>query len=199
MVTTRLTRAEQVNRNRALVLDAARQVFLERGYAGATLEAIAETAGFSKGVMYSQFASKADLMLALIDARIEERAAENVRIAARSAGIEGLLRLMRANARRNADGGDWARLLIEFRVVAARDSKVNDRYAALHGRALDMFAEAVRTILVRGGLSSSYPPRVLAELIFALDSGRVLEQAAGTSQLDVDLVVDFIVRSATPL
>ena len=60
----RLTRAEQSERNRGLVLAAARRVFLARGYHGATLEQIADEAGFSKGVVYSQFESKADLFLA---------------------------------------------------------------------------------------------------------------------------------------
>ena len=68
--------------NRASVLAAARRVFLAKGYAGATLEAIAEEAGFSKGVVYSQFGGKADLFLALLDARIDERAAQNERVAA---------------------------------------------------------------------------------------------------------------------
>ena len=63
----RLRRAEQVERNRGAVLEAARQVFIERGYAGASLEAIAEEAGFSKGVGYSQFGSKPELFFALLE------------------------------------------------------------------------------------------------------------------------------------
>ena len=62
---TRLTRPQQVERNRERVLDAAREVFTESGYVKATLDAIAARAGFSKGVVYSQFDSKADLFLAL--------------------------------------------------------------------------------------------------------------------------------------
>jgi AcrR family transcriptional regulator len=197
VATVRLTRAEQVNRNRARVLGAAREVFLERGYAGATLEAIAENAGFSKGVVYSQFASKADLFLALLEARIVERAQQNAEIAGAEAGLAGLRALLTANARRNEDGGDWARLLIEFRLVAARDPAVNARYAALHRRSLEHFGEAVRAILTRGGLTTVFPPPVFAELIFALDAGRVLERAAGTSQLDVDVVVDLLERLIT--
>ena len=76
-VMKRLTRVEQSERNRGLVLVAARRVFLARGYHRATLEQIADEAGFSKGVVYSQFESKADLFLALLEARIAERAAEN--------------------------------------------------------------------------------------------------------------------------
>ena len=106
----RLTRAEQTERNRALVLDAARRVFLARGYHGATLEQIADEAGFSKGVVYSQFDSKADLFLALLQARIEERAAENARLAESLAGNGGLPALVEHLARGDqATPGWWPR------------------------------------------------------------------------------------------
>jgi AcrR family transcriptional regulator len=198
-MTTRLSRVEQVERNRGLVLDAARRVFLERGYAGATLEVIAEEAGFSKGVMYSQFASKPDLFLALLERRIAERAEENARVAADHAGIDGLGALLRTNARHTEEGGGWPLLLVEFRVVAARDPALNARYAALHAHAVDQFAEAVRTILARDGLAPVYPPRTFAELIFAVDQGKVLEQAAGAAELRSDVLIDLLARLVEPL
>src|ERR1700683_5836072 len=85
---TKLSREERVERNRRLVLEAARRVFLARGYASATLDVIAEEAGFSKGVVYSQFASKADMFLALLEASISERAGQNERLAERLEGRE---------------------------------------------------------------------------------------------------------------
>ena len=85
-MSTRLSRAEQNGRNRTLLLAAARRVFLDRGYYAATLEQIADEAGFSKGVVYSRFASKADMFLALLEDRIEERAAANADLARRLAG-----------------------------------------------------------------------------------------------------------------
>lgn len=193
----RLSRVEQVERNRALVLDAARTVFLEQGYAGARLETIAEEAGFSKGVVYSQFAGKADLFLALLERRIAERAELNRRTAAEHAGIEGLRALLVANTRRESEDA-WAQLLIEFRVAAARDPEVNARYAALHARTLDLFTEAIATILARGGLAPVHPAPVLAKLILTLGSGRVLENAAGTGSVDVEVVVDLLSRLVEP-
>src|SRR3954447_23251781 len=187
----RLTRAEQGERNRALVLAAARRVFLERGYSGATLEAIAEEAGFSKGVVYSQFAGKPDLFLALLEARIAERAEQNALVSAGLAGLDGLRALLDANARVSEEGGDWSRLLIEFRVIAARDPILNARYAALHAQTLDHFTEAIAGILSRARLTSAYPPRAFAELILAIDAGRVLEMAAGTSELRLEHLVDL--------
>src|SRR5215510_4477838 len=91
----RLRRVEQVERNREVVLEAARRVFLARGYAGATLEAIADDAKFSKGVVYSQFESKADMFLALLERRIAERAADNERVVEKLAGRSAIVALTR--------------------------------------------------------------------------------------------------------
>ena len=55
---------------RAQLLAAAREVFGAHGYHAATLEEIAEEAGFSRGVVYSRFKTKADLFLAMLEERI---------------------------------------------------------------------------------------------------------------------------------
>src|SRR5262245_64069879 len=91
---TRLRRAQMVERNREAVLRAARRVFLDKGYAGATLESIAEEAGFSKGVMYSQFHSKADIFLTLMERRMEERNEQNEHVLAGYGSAEGLRKLI---------------------------------------------------------------------------------------------------------
>ena len=61
----RLTRAEAKSRTRQLLLDAAASVFARKGYVGASVEEIAETAGFSIGAVYSNFGSKEELFLEL--------------------------------------------------------------------------------------------------------------------------------------
>src|ERR1700691_6279572 len=99
----RLTRTEQTERNRALLLAAAREVFLERGYHCASVDQIADQAGFSTGVVYSQFDGKADLFLTLLEARIEQRAAGNARAVETLAGEAGLARLLQHGATGDAD------------------------------------------------------------------------------------------------
>src|SRR3954465_11737054 len=69
----RMTRAESKAATREELLDAARRVFLERGYHGASLELVARAAGYTKGAVYSAFASKADMFLALYDREMEAR------------------------------------------------------------------------------------------------------------------------------
>src|SRR6059058_1167580 len=56
---------------RDAMLDAAAEVFTERGYRGATVEAILERAGLSKGAFYWHFESKDELMLAVLAERVE--------------------------------------------------------------------------------------------------------------------------------
>jgi len=69
----RRTRAESRAETRAAILDVARHLFAERGYRGASLDSIAEAAGFSKGAVYSNWPSKEALFLDLLDsARVEQ-------------------------------------------------------------------------------------------------------------------------------
>jgi AcrR family transcriptional regulator len=195
----RLTRTEQTERNRGLVLDAARTVFLDRGYAGASLDAIADEAGFTKGVVYSQFAGKADLFLALLDRRIEERAAWNAEAATTLAGAEGLRELLVANRRREQDDAGWMRLLMEFRLVAARDEELNARYAAAHERTVERFGSALQAIAERGGLRLIYGPRDTAVLVLALAAGITLERAAAPDVLADHIPEDLLGRLAEPI
>lgn len=114
-------REERVAHNREVVLSTAREVFVERGYGAATLDQIAEAAGFSKGVVYSQFDSKADLFLTVLERRVEERAAQNRRSLGGLDGsieldqlVEGFVESMLGN------DPAWRLAVIEVRVAAAR-------------------------------------------------------------------------------
>jgi AcrR family transcriptional regulator len=189
-VAQRLRRAEQVERNRDVVLTAARHVFLTKGYTGATLEAVASEAGFSTGVVYSQFGSKADLFLALLERRIDERADQNERVAAEMPGAEGLRELMRVAGRDSAADQGWARLLVEFRMVAARDPHLNARYAALHRETRERLTSVLRRLHDGASLEPVLPVESMAEFILAVGVGTTVERAADPAALaDEDLMV----------
>jgi AcrR family transcriptional regulator len=174
----RLSRAEQNERNRALVLDAARRVFLARGYHAAALDEIADEAGFSRGVVQSRFGNKADLFLALLEEQIAERAVQNARLAGELDGAEGMRVLREHAARRNRAELDWGLLLIEFRVHAARDADLARRYAALHGRARQALAGVIADVYRRAGQPPPFPPEEMAQMILTVEAGIRLEQAA---------------------
>jgi AcrR family transcriptional regulator len=192
MAVARLSRVEQTERNRSLVLDAARRVFMDRGYHAATLEQIAEEAGFSKGVVYSQFESKADLFLALLDKRVDERAAENAELAADLVGADGLRVLLDHFVERSHAAPEWGLLLSEFRVHAARNPEVNRRYAAIHARTVEYLGEVLDGLYSRAAQKPPFPPGQMAEIVLAIGVGSELEQAVNPHALQGPLVADLL-------
>lgn len=192
---TRLRRAEQVERNREMVLEAARRVFIDRGYAAASLEAIAEEAGFSRGVVYSQFGSKADMFFALLERRIEERAAVNERIATELDGAEALHELIRAAHLDTAAESGWSYVLTEFRALVMRDPELNRRYAQAHARTVDKFALVFERIFAGAGRTPPVPSRSIAEFLLAAVAGIALERAASPDAIPDHDVAQLIPRA----
>jgi AcrR family transcriptional regulator len=174
---------EQVEQNRERVLAAAQRVFVARGYGGATLEAIADEAGFSKGVVYSQFGSKPDLFFALLEQRIEQRAAHQRQAVDGLAGREAFEALLRAGARDAASEPGWQFVLTEFRSQAVRSPDLHRRYAEAHSRAIDHLASMLTHAYESGELTPRIPARSLAELIFATSTGVALERSANPSAI----------------
>jgi AcrR family transcriptional regulator len=194
---TRLSRADQAARNREQVLAAARRVFLERGYHGATVDEIAAQAGFSKGVVYSQFASKADLFLALLDRRIDERVAQNEAITTGRTGADAVAVIVRTGVELAQAERRWGLLVTEFRVHAARDPELNARYVAAHERTLTQVVARLEAAYAAAGEAPPRPPRVMAELLLACATGVDLEQAANPKAMRGRRVADLLTEILT--
>lgn len=114
----RLTRAESRERTRARLLAAAEEVFAARGFHGASLEEVAELAGYSKGAVYSNFASKDKLFVAVLRKRMSEQAEFLTALCATASGDgNGLAALP------DLDWMDltWCQLLFEFWLYALRN------------------------------------------------------------------------------
>jgi AcrR family transcriptional regulator len=67
---TRAARAERRDAREAL-LEAAAEIFAKRGFRDASVDEIADRAGYSKGALYWHFASKDDLFFALLEERVD--------------------------------------------------------------------------------------------------------------------------------
>jgi AcrR family transcriptional regulator len=171
----RRSRAEIAEDNRREVLEAARRTFLDRGYHGASIDAIALAAGFTKGVVYSQFGSKDDLFLALLAERIEERRRSSERLAEGVVGADGFVAVVRDAIGATADSLPWQSLLLEFRAHAARHPATLARYADLHEHAITGTADLLDGIFERAGTEPPLPPRELAVTLLAVGTGLAAE------------------------
>ena len=74
--TKRLSRDERKAETREHLLEAAGRVFARNGYHGASVDEVAEEAGYSTGALYSNFDGKEDLFLAVLQRHIERQVKE---------------------------------------------------------------------------------------------------------------------------
>jgi AcrR family transcriptional regulator len=125
----RLTRERRRELTREALIRAARELFARRGFHGASLEEIADAAGFTRGAIYKNFATKEELFFAVFDAETERQLAtlsdaldESARdVSDVSALIEAWNRLRHR---------DWFILTLEFRLYALRNPEVRERFSA---------------------------------------------------------------------
>src|ERR671930_2593661 len=146
---TRVSRRDRAAANRAALLQAAREVFLKAGYHGASVDAVAQEAGFTIGAVYSQFGGKAELFLALLERRIDERVAQVRSLAAGPGRPEELTAVARQWAGVLRTDLDWTLLVVEFRVHAARHPELAARFSEQHERLLRVVIQTVTEALGR--------------------------------------------------
>lgn len=190
----RKTRTEISSGNRRDLLEAARSQFIAKGFHGASIDAIAAAAGFSKGAVYSQFGGKDELFLALLETRIEHRRQTSTELARALAGAEGIAELARHAVGASADDVTWQALLLEFRAHAARHPATNVRYAELHRRTIKSVASLVAAVFERGAATPPIAPETLAVVFLALGSGLCAEVLVD-STLDIRDIAARIART----
>jgi AcrR family transcriptional regulator len=125
----RLGRAEKRAQTRRHLLDAAREVFGRRGFHGASLEEIAEEAGYSKGALYYNYRTKEELFLALLEERLSERV-DVIRDSFADAGSTA--DALREAARRYIEAleanREWLLLYFEFWAYAVREGTIAPQF-----------------------------------------------------------------------
>jgi AcrR family transcriptional regulator len=197
MATTRVTRAERQARTRADLLAAARRVFLRRGFHGASLEEIAQEAGYTKGAVYSNFADKDALYLAVLEAHYEERIEAYAGIMLEGEGVDEALRGV-ASFMADADAREprWLPLLSEFVAHAARNGRLRPKYVATRNRFLEAIARIIDATQERYEVTYRLSPfeiaRVSSLLIRGFSAERQLEPTKVSPELFVELHTAFL-------
>lgn len=171
------TRRPPRAQTRKELLDAAAHVFARRGFAGASVEAVAEEAGYSIGAVYSNFDSKQELFLSLYEERIERRRRELNEAVVQAGGREAGLASAAAEVERTfAAERDWFLLYLEFVLHAARNPSFARRFQAVREEGLEQLAHGLAAGLEHAGVRSRVTPRELAEAVRALTYGLALDR-----------------------
>lgn len=174
------------------MLKAAEAVFCRDGYHGASLEKVAAEAGFTKGAVYSSFDSKADLMLALLAKRDEQRRAVVNEAFAEAPSVEDFVaQVSRLNGEEVAAERDWLAVSSEFMTVIGGNEELRNRYAELYETSLSALAATIDAWLEESGERLTTTSRRLATVAVALQRGLVLEGLVAP-----DEVTEALIREA---
>ncbi|OBK76240.1 TetR/AcrR family transcriptional regulator [Mycobacterium sp. 1274761.0] len=181
----RWTRERRLEHTRSLLLDAAEEVFAEKGFISATLDDIARAAGYTKGAIYKHFATKEDLFLAVSDRywrRYFDNFAEVI-----SADHVGSRELDEIAARwrqiSHERGAEHAALGHEFTLYLLRNPEVRERVAQKRLEVVKDLAKFIVAGIDRLGGTLLIPPLTFAQVLVATSDSVVLN-----SELDeVDL------------
>lgn len=184
----RRTRQEQQAETRRQILEAAARVFARSGYRGASVEQIADEAGFSHGAVYSNFAGKEALFLAVYEERILRRQDE-----IESAGGAGAERAAAdAWMERLRDDPDYFLLYLEFVVHAARDDATRATFAAQTSLTRSTITRLVEQLAERRGVALPADADRLALSIRALGLGLAIEHLLDPDAVPADLYGDVV-------
>ncbi|AEG43063.1 TetR/AcrR family transcriptional regulator [Isoptericola variabilis] len=176
MTTESRVRSPRRERTRERLLDAAFDVFAELGVQGASIEAVCEAAGFTRGAFYSNFASKEELFLALMDREKRRHLATLEQFAQRldpaevrsPEGIRTVLRSVLAAVGPHPDAERrWCVMSAEFELLALRDPSVAAGYLAEQRALKDELAATISRLLDALGLRFVVEPRTAVDLLLA--------------------------------
>lgn len=183
----RLTRAEAKARTRQQLLDAAAQTFARKGYAGASVEEIAESAGYSTGALYSNFASKEELFLELMSARASRRVTAVAEILETEEDpVEALARLMDRTADHDKNT-DLMALRAEFWLYAVRNPDAMEALAAQRRDQVDALVSVISAAMERWGAPADVSATELATVVLAIFQGLVRQRRIDPARVSGDL------------
>lgn len=175
----RLTPERRRQLTRDALVAAAAEVFTAKGFHAASLDEIADAAGFTRGAIYSNFGSKEELLFAVYD-RLDDLTLAGMADAMDERGAGDPI----GDATAAADV--WARLLgrsrdiialsLELRLYALRNPEARERLVKLEQQATNKLAAFIEDTFARQGLALRTPAKELAELGRAAVNG--LEEAA---------------------
>jgi len=173
----RLSRKEKQAHTRSCLMKSAAKVFSRRGLEQASIDEVAEDAGYTKGAFYANFKSKEELFLAMLDERFAERLDTiNRLLDSEDEPVEQARRAGGDFARYLGADPEWQRLFFEFSAYAARNPEFREelvtRYRSLR--------ERIAAILARRAESFEHKPPVpvdeIATMTFAMANGFALEK-----------------------
>jgi len=191
----RESRVEKQARTRTELIATAAEVFARRGYDGASVEEIAERAGYSHGAVYSNFEGKADLFLAVFEDYMAERVRELAETQAalpEDAPLEQRARAL-ADQWMERFARDRASVILHMEFIARgeREPELAKRFGTRSAAMREAVAGYISEYQREADVELAMPAGDLALVMRALGIGLAIESLVSPEAVRDDLYGDF--------
>ncbi len=181
--------SDEQGSSRERLLEAAARCFARRGYQGASINEIAAEAGFSKGALYWNFASKEELFFSLLDERIDRRLEAMFELTGSASADQDInAELSRRLSAVLDENRDLVLLFHEYSAMAVRDPKLRPSYVSRNARLREGIARAVEARQQARGVALSLPAEQIATAAIALADGLSIEQLTDPDSVPPELL-----------
>ena len=171
MPETRVSRAERQRQTRERLIEVAGDMFLDVGYAGTSLDKVALEAGFSKGAVYSNFAGKEELCMAVLDEIHAEKIRLVQQVFAEDASLDVRLKNFVEWTRSSLGEPQWTALEAEIAAVARHNEWVATELVKRHREVRRLIVTLIEATVADAGLETTIPVEDVATALLALGAG----------------------------
>jgi AcrR family transcriptional regulator len=173
-----LSREDSQLQTRAHLLDAARRLFVDRGFSGTSLRDIAAEAGYTQGAFYSNFANKEDLFVELMRERSKTQVSDISRtLSDPSASGDDILSALEVWAETLDSEPEWSVLGVEFKLQGRRNPAFATASQVLLDAHRDGLAYCIGQIFARLEKVPPESPIILAAAFMGLSQGLALQRS----------------------
>ena len=203
MTRKRLSREDSRDQTTQRLLDAAQKLIAKKGLSAASVEDIAEAAGYTRGAFYSNFSSKGDLFIELLRRDHAKTHAELEALRNDELSLDHIQSRTRDLYGQVYHDNESFMNWIEARMLAVRDAKFRAKLNALLAEKRGQIAEFIEYFYRRVGTETPVPAAALAMGFMALVEGMNLSMLSnpsdvpeGTAESVLSLFLDSIMQMA---
>jgi AcrR family transcriptional regulator len=190
----RLSRKEKQAKTRSSLMQSAARVFCKHGMERASIDEVAEDAGYTKGAFYANFASKQELFLAMLDERFTERIEEVDRAFADSGESppEQARHAAADFARASRADPGAERLFLEFAAYALRDEDFRQELLTRFTTLRERLEQVYQRRHDEYGLHLDIPMDRIVRMVIAMADGWALWQLLDPEGVDEELLEEMM-------
>jgi AcrR family transcriptional regulator len=186
-----LSRREKQQRTRQALIEAAVRLFCERGLEGASVDEVAQAAGYTKGAFYANFKSKEELFLVMLDEQFARELERLDRALAGTQEPEEEARAAAADFIRYASAEEWPTLYFQFVAYAAQNDEFRQELATRHRAMRERLAEVFKRWKDGFGVEPPIPFEQVAAMMSFMADGFLVDRIV-EPELDEDLYTTMI-------